>query len=746
MTWYNTSWLKRKTITLDNALTASTLTDFPVHVPLDDSSVRASARADTRDVLFTSADGTTKLSHELVARRRVSNTSWTWFTDPRALYDGAAGKLYVGGTAANGDIIISQLVLATGLITSFTLSAALDADDHSAPAIYILVSGRIVAFYSKHNDATGHRYRISTSAGDISAWGSEQVVSNASATYQNPFLVNGLVYLFCRNSGTDQVYYTASEANLLTNTWTGPTVFFTTGTGTPYLRFAKNGSDRVDIVANERAPNEAGGNHVGHFYMQDVAGTATWKNSFGTTIVSFPVTIADATQIYDGTSVVAYSDQIAIDGSGNPRVLYTTYPTPGTDHRYNTSRWNPSIPTWTTPVEVVPSGGALGSNNYYSGGICFDGNDTNKIYLSKKVSSIDEMQEWTSADDGATWAKSRDITTSTPTSPTVWSNSRPVSPIGHNGKPALLFLQGYYNLFTDYSTVCLTDPPIAFEAHVKVPSYSTVSDTVLYCYYGNSTAADQSNATGTWNSAYMCVMHMAYAMGYQTFRDSTGVNTGTPVTSGNIQYPRPIVTLAWEGVHFESFITTKIDLGAINFASLAAGTLEALINYEGTAGHKHDLWTNVTGASPTSGAAQMRIDPDASGVISAFMRQSDGTFVGTTFDLSVTANAYHHAAQVWDASEMRVVIDGTTSSTSVASGGGQPSSASPNIYLGYDHYGASDPFLGLMDEIRFSNVRRTEDWLKATSRILKTPAIYIVWGNEETPPASIDALFFGGSV
>jgi len=43
---------------------------------------------------------------------------------------------------------------------------------------------------------------------------------------------------------------------------------------------------------------------------------------------------------------------------------------------------------------------------------------------------------------------------------------------------------------------------------VKIPSLSNSVDTTIYVYYGNASAADQQDITGTWNSNYVGVYHM----------------------------------------------------------------------------------------------------------------------------------------------------------------------------------------------------------------------------------------------
>lgn len=76
--WYNTSWTKRKKITLDADAVAGSgdLTDFPVLISLSaDSNLSSSAQADGDDILFTNASGT-KLNHEIESYSSGTLVAW----------------------------------------------------------------------------------------------------------------------------------------------------------------------------------------------------------------------------------------------------------------------------------------------------------------------------------------------------------------------------------------------------------------------------------------------------------------------------------------------------------------------------------------------------------------------------------------------------------------------------------------------------------------------------------------------
>jgi uncharacterized repeat protein (TIGR01451 family) len=70
--WYDPGWQNRKPITITGSQIAGDLSDFPVLISLTDADLSAGALANGFDILFTDANGTTKLDHERT--RWVSGT------------------------------------------------------------------------------------------------------------------------------------------------------------------------------------------------------------------------------------------------------------------------------------------------------------------------------------------------------------------------------------------------------------------------------------------------------------------------------------------------------------------------------------------------------------------------------------------------------------------------------------------------------------------------------------------------
>ena len=151
------------------------------------------------------------------AEMTLGDGAWSWFADPRAVHDAVRGKTYVGWVARDGDVKVAAYDHTTFARTTATLRPALEVDDHANPAIQLLPDGRLRVFYSAHGGARMH-HRTSLAAGDISAWGEEQIVPGNTAgpwgyTYPNPIRLEAeqRTYLFWRGGNFNPTFATQAD-------------------------------------------------------------------------------------------------------------------------------------------------------------------------------------------------------------------------------------------------------------------------------------------------------------------------------------------------------------------------------------------------------------------------------------------------------------------------------------------------------------------------------------------------------
>ena len=374
---------------------------------------------------------------------------WTWFTSPVVQYYN--GATYVGTIKANGRPSVTKYTHASGSAASFELSTQIEYDDHDNPAVLIRQDGKVACLYSMHTE-NGFRWRISSSTEDVSAFAAEQ---SAWPSNPNPNSYSNLLYLstpgkyynmYREGQGKRRAVATTDWA-----TWDSPRTWVQSGIladKNAYTKHVTNGTNRVDFVFTDMAPNSDGTTSLPsscfHGYMTvDAVGTESFFTSSGAS-AGAQLTNTSATKVIDHSDSRGnfWVWDITYGAGGEPQVLMVGF-ADHNDHTYIHGRWNGS--TWINTTITTAGPMLYAGNDFYSGGLCFDATDATRVYLSKKVGSAWEMQEWRTTDNGLTWAKHRDITSGS--APGV-KNCRPMSPRGHDGKACVVWWRS--TTYTDF--------------------------------------------------------------------------------------------------------------------------------------------------------------------------------------------------------------------------------------------------------------------------------------------------------
>jgi hypothetical protein len=392
----------------------------------------------------------------LAAQQIIANGVWTWFTDPRARVIG--DHLYTMAVDSAGTCKIHRTNLDSVITTTFSLSSTgLEVDDHNNGSINQLASGKLVAFYGKHNDDV-FRYRVSTNAADISAWSAEQGrgTSQGPYSYPNPFRFpnsGDRIWLTYRQGGGGGAapslsYRTCDDIETIpATTWSSESDIYVNSGFTPYWKLSQSGN-RLHVACTDRHPVQ-GQSSLYHFYLEIGSGGAmTAHASDGTDITaSLPLNPSEITRVYDGSTTKCWLSDCAVGTDSNPHILWMKYPgNDGSAIEYWHARWTGSA--WVTHKITDDGAGLYSPEVYYHGGLCFDSQDASRIFLSAPISGKRQIQEWRTTDSGATWSKHRDITTGSASGQRL----RPFSPAGHDGRLSVLWFDGAYTTFTNYNT------------------------------------------------------------------------------------------------------------------------------------------------------------------------------------------------------------------------------------------------------------------------------------------------------
>ena len=260
---------------------------------------------------------------------------------------------------------------------------------------------------------------------------------------------------------------------------------------------------------------------------------------------------------------------------------------------------------------------------------------------------------------------------------------------------------------------------------MRVPVLSLVTDTTIYLAYGNpSVTVSQENKTGVWDSNFRAVYHMADKAANTTLTDSTGrhagslqANTSTKNTPGEIGG-----ALSFNGSNDYAVSVDNVDFQVSNVRTVSMwvspadlsspNSMRVLCEFQDANNH----WALVT-ETPTS---QNGIDVNtivadivSGGVETRQKLPNNSLSAGNWYYLTVNFNGSVPVA---------MYLNGQSVMTpSLGQNYGYGTAAQMNIGSRNDN---GHLFSGVLDEIRFSNIVRSGDWIAAEYNNQSRPASF----------------------
>jgi hypothetical protein len=245
-------------------------------------------------------------------------------------------------------------------------------------------------------------------------------------------------------------------------------------------------------------------------------------------------------------------------------------------------------------------------------------------------------------------------------------------------------------------------------AWVMIPNLSSTSNTTLYMYYGNPSASNQQNPSGVWNSNFLMVQHLSGTSGTQ-YDSTSNHNNGSPVgavtegTSGKIG-------------GCDQFTGGYVSLPQV-LTSQAQFTFGAWIFPQSGARYIVSEWANNQGAF-----LQVASDNHLQFYV-------NGAMVGE----SITLNQWHYVVGTYNGATAMLYLDG---GSPVSVSAGTPTwPTSQVMYIG-DRYDHIRQFLGLVDEVRVSNIARSTSWISTEYADQNNPSTFYTLGTQEIPVSS----------
>lgn len=354
---------------------------------------------------------------------------WSGNTESAAYYNGTTYIAFVDG---DGNARVASYEHSTDTWTLSPVIASLSADVHATPSVLVRSSDhKLVVAAAQHNGAVLY-IAISTNAEDVSAWGAATNIAatlgGTAYTYANLFQLSGesgKIYLFYRDrpSGVtgNLAYSTSTDGG---TTWTAQTTVYSVSAKSSYWAVSSDDTNRIDIVTTDGSAESGDTASVYHFYYSG----GNWFKSDGTQITaSLPFGTTDITKIYDGaTNGSARAPYDAATNGGNPVGVWAAYNSAGSGSNENYWYGSCSSGTWT--VNQITDSGSTPDANFAEGGIAIDTTDTNRVFLSKKTSSVWQMYHYETANSGSSWASTQLTSDTALTVASDVNNLRPRAP------------------------------------------------------------------------------------------------------------------------------------------------------------------------------------------------------------------------------------------------------------------------------------------------------------------------------
>ncbi|MCE7743529.1 MAG: DUF2341 domain-containing protein [Candidatus Heimdallarchaeota archaeon] len=254
-----------------------------------------------------------------------------------------------------------------------------------------------------------------------------------------------------------------------------------------------------------------------------------------------------------------------------------------------------------------------------------------------------------------------------------------------------------------------------------IPVLST-SKTELYMYYNNQLATyNKEKYEAVWDTNYMSVVHFDY------------FNGGAPpsvIQIDSTTYDHFIMEEGYdrytEGIHEEGieFDRTDGEYGVMvdndYYLDFTDGmTLEAWIKPEFNS-YSSNWHSDIISKDDSSGDNSYRLyyqynhDPwnDDWVSVKAEVFNNDVSYLVSSFESNLTFDSWYYVACTYDGSQLSLYINGDLIDSEIV--GGSIDVSSDDIYIGESRHLFGKSFEGNIDEIRLSEIARSQDWLKQT--------------------------------
>ena len=723
--WYDSGWSYRKKITINPQYVADGLSNFPMLFSRTDLDLRATASgghvASTTggDILFTAADGATKLDHEIETYTSTTGELVAWVevpfvssTSTRDIY------IYYG----NSTIPLANQQNVTGVwdgnytnVYHFGNGSTLDLKDSTSNARNLTNSGAVAGIGKfsggavvgdSGDDMITDSYAVGATTITAEVWVKAttfdqdgQIFLRSNEDWQAFFNAADDSFYWW---GDNQVGYTRSLTGLTNNAWNHIAVSITGTSGKIYYNGGAPTTGTTGAATNGITTLKLG---------EYTAGSYNFNGTMDEVRVS---------------SVVRSDDWIATE--------YNNQSSPNTFYSYGGE--GIEIRSSSVAGVKIRGGSSTASNWYGTAGWSYRKKITiNPQYVADGLSNFPMLFSRTDLDLRATA-----------------SGGHVASTTGGD----ILFTAADGATKLDHEIETYTSTTGELVAWVEVPFVSSTSTRDIYIYYGNSTIplANQQNVTGVWDASYVGVYHMNDNLATTNVKESTSngfngtnqANTNTKTTSGKTGSG-----LTYNG---STDYTTMSDQAG--FTPGAGGfTVSAWLkpNSIPPASAGNRMWAVCKCDNPFEWNFTINDNDTAYGKWNFGAFTSDGgsgIAVRPTLTSAVEDSWQYVVATLANTSATPDIFFNGVSDNGTANVSGAPgvTNTSSAVSLGRKAAGGEVLFDGIEDEIRISSTVRSAAWIATEYNNQSSPNTFYSYSGEgvENQSASMPSIKVRGGV
>lgn len=261
---------------------------------------------------------------------------------------------------------------------------------------------------------------------------------------------------------------------------------------------------------------------------------------------------------------------------------------------------------------------------------------------------------------------------------------------------------------------------------VKVPLLSSSTDTVLYLYYGYSSAGNQESPADVWDAQFTGVYHLL-GNGTVTFEDSSG--SGNDAVPGGFFIDQTVAGQLGPGQELN---------GTSQYIEIPAGATSGFDTFTycfwvstSESGSDGSYWRrpSLFGQSTNGAGSDDFGITTNSGVLGMWTGLGSGDH-DTPSSETINDSVWHRICAVNDGNEIQLHLDDLGSVATLPSGGDVNSQA---FWLGgrAGELGGGDFHQGYYDELQISSTDRSSEWIETSFRNQHQPGAFSQPGTEQ---------------